>query len=49
MKDFLVNNPLLFMAALCLVPIIVCEAAIALFNHVQRKREENERYKPLKH
>ena len=35
--------------ALCLAPIVVVETAIAVFNHYQRKREEQDRYKPLKH
>ena len=48
MKDFLINNPLLFMAALCLVPILVCEGCIALYGHIERKREEKDKYKPLK-
>ena len=35
--------------ALCLAPIVIVETAIAVFNHYQRKREEQDRYKPLKH
>lgn len=49
MKDLLINNPLAFLWLLCLAPIIVCEACIAVFNHYQRKREEKDIYKPLKH
>lgn len=35
--------------ALCLAPIVIVETTIAVFNHYQRKREEQDRYKPLKH
>lgn len=48
MLNFIANNPVIFIAMLCVLPIVVSSGVVALIDEIKRMREDNDKYKPMK-
>jgi hypothetical protein len=46
--DYFVDSPVVFIMILAVLPCVVCEVACAVYMAAKRRREQKERYNPIK-